>query len=93
MDSQYYIMEVDVRVVIINTTEVVVQKMNSMSMDSKCVILKSERCIELIKYLMNSHSYLEINQCFNANIQNLNDVMMTLIKYNILTIEQRNVVL
>ncbi len=93
MDSQYYIMEVDVRVVIINTTEVVVQKMNSMSMDSKCVILKSERCIELIKYLMNSHSYLEINQFFNANIQNLNDVMMTLIKYNILTIGQRNVVL
>lgn len=93
MDSQYYSMEVDVRVVIINTTEVIVQKMNSMSMDSKCVILKSERCIELIKYLMNSHSYLEIKQYFNTNIPNLNDVMMTLIKYNILTIGQRNVVL
>lgn len=93
MDSQYYSMEVDVRVVIINTTEVIVQKMNSMSMNSKCVILKSERCIELIKYLMNSHSYLEIKQYFNTNIPNLNDVMMTLIKYNILTIGQRNVVL
>ncbi|RYC42817.1 hypothetical protein DEH81_09660 [Pectobacterium zantedeschiae] len=93
MDSQYYSMEVDVRVVIINTTEVIIQKMNSMSMDSKCVILKSERCIELIKYLMSSHSYSEIKQYFNTDIPNLNDIMMTLLKYNILTIGQRNVVL
>nr|WDS96487.1 hypothetical protein VW1_00059 [Enterobacter sp.] len=93
MDSQYYRMEVDVRVVIISTTEVIIQKMSSMSMESKCVILKSERCIELIKYLLNSHSYLEIKKYFNTDIPNLNDIIMTLLKYNILSLGQRNVVL
>lgn len=93
MGSQYYKLEIDVRVVIMSTTEIIIQKMNSMSMDSKCVILKSERCIELIKYLLDTHTYFEIKQYFKTDIPNLNDIIMTLIKHNMLSIGKINVVL
>lgn len=84
--AQVYVLNLDVRFIIENENEIIVQKINSMSLDSHSILLKGEACIEIIKFLMTPRTYSEIQEKFKTQIKNVDDILISLIKNGILSL-------
>lgn len=84
--AQVYVLNLDVRFIIENESEIVVQKISSMSLDSQSILLKGGACIEIIKFLITPRKYSEIQGEFKTQIKNVDDILISLIKNGILSL-------
>ena len=84
--AQVYVLNLDVRFIIENESEIIVQKISSMSLDSQSILLKGGACIEIIKFLMIPRTYSEIQEKFKTQIKNVDAILITLIKNGILSL-------
>jgi hypothetical protein len=93
MENKYYCINIDTRFVLKSSYEIVAQKINSMALDSTCLLLKGDMCIELIKFMMLPRVYSEIKEKFNGNIMGLNELLLKLINHNIISVRKLDVIL
>jgi len=84
--AQVYVLNLDVRFIIENESEIIVQKISSMSLDSQSILLRGGACIEIIKFLMTPRTYSEIQGKFKTQIKNVDDILISLIKNGILSL-------
>ncbi|MGG7445973.1 hypothetical protein ACQ3G7_07805 [Kosakonia oryzendophytica] len=92
MENEYYSINLDTRFVLKSKNEVIAQKIGSMALDSKCLLLKGEACIKLIKFLMSARSYSEIKNQFSGDMLNISEVVINLIKYDIVSVSKDNAI-
>ncbi|MGC0939094.1 hypothetical protein WKH32_04135 [Pantoea agglomerans] len=84
--AQFYVLNLDVRFIIENESEIIVQKISSMSLDSQSILLRGGACIEIINFLMTPRTYSEIQGKFKTQIKNVDDILISLIKNGILSL-------
>lgn len=86
MNNDMYQLNLDTRIVVLGKSEVMVQKINSMAIDSRCIFLKGDNCLALLDFLIFPKYYSEISQTFKLEKNDLSRVMMDLIKFDILSV-------